>query len=437
MSEERTAAKWKIVAGIAAIVLTVGAGVGIFVGVSRATCKHVWNAGEITAEATCFTAGEITYTCEECGKKNKEETQPLQHVIDYLPPIATTCEEDGRDAGTVCTLCDTIITGGQKIPALGHHIVEDPEKAPTCLGTGKTKGSHCDRDGCDYIGIPQAIVPATGHSIVTVPGTAATCTTNGWTDEQSCEWCDYVGTASELLPALGHKDEDWDGECDVCEIDVCAEGMHVAEVIPAIAATCTTDGWTEGTRCTNCEEILTAPQLVPATGHTEEVIPAVAATCTTDGWTEGSKCSECGEVLTAQQVTAKLSHSVSDYVDYCERCDELIVQDVFITVNGAIAENEGNNVGLYSYWFFFEGGTGYVMIDNDRETEAFYLNYEEANLPESTAYYDVSRIDMEIVKEVIETEEGTYVQLYGSHFELPYVTGASDRVFMVDPYIEY
>ena len=41
MSEERTAAKWKIVAGIAAIVLTVGAGVGIFVGVSRATCKHV------------------------------------------------------------------------------------------------------------------------------------------------------------------------------------------------------------------------------------------------------------------------------------------------------------------------------------------------------------------------------------------------------------
>ena len=42
--------------------------------------------------------------------------------------------------------------------------------------------------------------------------------------------------------------------------------------------------------------------------HTPEVIPAVAATCTEDGLTEGSVCSECGEVITAQEVVPALGH---------------------------------------------------------------------------------------------------------------------------------
>lgn len=40
------------------------------------------------------------------------------------------------------------------------------------------------------------------------------------------------------------------------------------------------------------------------TKHTEETIPAVAATCTTTGLTEGKKCSHCGEILVAQQTVA-------------------------------------------------------------------------------------------------------------------------------------
>lgn len=382
MSEERTAAKWKIVAGIAAIVLTVGAGVGIFVGVSRATCKHVWNAGEITAEATCFTAGEITYTCEECGKKNKEETQPLQHVTDYyLPPIAATCEEQGREPGNICPLCDTILVGGQKIPALGHHIVEDPAIAPTCLGTGKTKGSHCDRDGCDYIGIPQAIVPATGHSIVTVPGTAATCTTNGWTDEQSCEWCGYVGTASELLPALGHKDEDWDGECDVCEIDICAEGMHVAEVIPAVQRTCTTDGWTEGMRCANCEEILVEPEYLPAYGHDLEA-----------------------------------------YIDECSYCGEL-----FMDGKPAIFEEVEEMDYIYPGWYAFRrGGSGaYLLIHGsyglllyeEGQTDTSQLDdrayWLDISAEREEAFY-VSELDCVFIK--ITEEDVAYWQLDENHY---------------------
>jgi len=47
--------------------------------------------------------------------------------------------------------------------------------------------------------------------------------------------------------------------------------------------------------------------------HTNtEIIPAVAATCSTTGLTEGLKCSDCGLILTAQEPTALREHNFVD-----------------------------------------------------------------------------------------------------------------------------
>ncbi|MBQ9841115.1 MAG: hypothetical protein IJO78_05920, partial [Erysipelotrichaceae bacterium] len=43
--------------------------------------------------------------------------------------------------------------------------------------------------------------------------------------------------------------------------------------------------------------------------HTEEIIPAVEATCTSTGLTEGKKCSVCNTVLVAQEETPMLDHN--------------------------------------------------------------------------------------------------------------------------------
>lgn len=43
--------------------------------------------------------------------------------------------------------------------------------------------------------------------------------------------------------------------------------------------------------------------------HTEEIIPAVPASCTETGLTEGKKCSECNEILVAQTKVDALGHS--------------------------------------------------------------------------------------------------------------------------------
>ena len=108
------------------------------------------------------------------------------------------------------------------------------------------------------------------HKLGEPQTTAATCTEAGKT-VTACANCDY--TVTEEIPATGHTEE----------------------VIPAVSATCTTDGSTEGKKCSACGEILVGTTVVEKTGHTEEVIPA------TDTHTEGKKCSVCGETLVAPE----------------------------------------------------------------------------------------------------------------------------------------
>ncbi|MCM1486644.1 MAG: DUF6273 domain-containing protein, partial [Faecalibacterium sp.] len=58
--------------------------------------------------------------------------------------------------------------------------------------------------------------------------------------------------------------------------------------------------------CSNCGESYT--EEISATGHKAVTDKAIAATCTSEGKTEGSHCSVCGTVIKAQTAIAKLEH---------------------------------------------------------------------------------------------------------------------------------
>lgn len=75
--------------------------------------------------------------------------------------------------------------------------------------------------------------------------------------------------------------------------------------------TCTTVGESTNT-CTICGDTYT--EEIPATGHTIVTDPAIPATCTTEGKTEGSHCSVCNEVLTIQQTVPATSHNYTTAV---------------------------------------------------------------------------------------------------------------------------
>ena len=128
-------------------------------------------------------------------------------------------------------------------------------------------------------------IKATGHKEVKDAAVAATCETNGKTEGSHCSVCDEVLKEQTEVPALGHN---WDS------------GKITK------AATCTEAGVKTYT-CTRCQK--TKTEEIKATGHKEVKDAAVAATCEKAGKTEGSHCSVCGEVIEAQTEVPALGHN--------------------------------------------------------------------------------------------------------------------------------
>ena len=83
---------------------------------------------------------------------------------------------------------------------------------------------------------------------------------------------------------------------------------HTAVAIPAVAPTCTTPGYTEGSCCAECGQVLVEPETVAPVAHTVVTVPAVAPTCLTYGATESAYCSVCNTVLVKEEKLAPLGH---------------------------------------------------------------------------------------------------------------------------------
>lgn len=238
------------------------------------------NANEATCSKEGYTGDKI---CKDCGKTIEAgKTIPKkEHSWDAGKVTkAATCTETGVKTYT-CQSCS--ITRTEGIPALGHKAVTDAAVAATCETDGKTEGSHCSV--CGTILTAQKTVKATGHDWDEGKITkAATCEEKG-VKTYTCRSCKK--TRTEDIPALGHK--------------------AVTDV--AVAATCETDGKTEGSHCSVCGKVLVKQETVKATGHKPVTDAAVAATCETDGKTEGSHCSVCGKVLTEQKTIPAFGHT--------------------------------------------------------------------------------------------------------------------------------
>jgi hypothetical protein len=102
--------------------------------------------------------------------------------------------------------------------------------------------------------------------------------------------------------------------CGFKYVDYIPATGHTEVVEPAVAPTCTQPGYTEGKRCSVCNEVLAIREELPALGHVEVVDAAAAPTCAANGLTEGKHCATCGEILVAQEEIPALSHTYESVV---------------------------------------------------------------------------------------------------------------------------
>ncbi len=106
---------------------------------------------------------------------------------------------------------------------------------------------------------------------------------------------------------------------------------HTEEIIPAVPATCISDGYTEGVKCSECGEITLSPAKTAKLAHTPTTIKGTPSTCLEAGISDGQICSVCDAVIMEQVTLAAKGHiwSMSYEADEnkhwqkCTGCDEV------------------------------------------------------------------------------------------------------------------
>ena len=133
---------------------------------------------------------------------------------------------------------------------------------------------------------------------------------------------------------------------------------HDVVVDPAVEATCTSTGLTEGAHCSICGTIVSKQEELPMSEHTIVTDEAVEPTMTNTGLTEGSHCSVCNTIITKQKVLPALSENGWHYIE-----DNWYYYKDGIIVTGWLYDSDDNN------WFYLSSGgimqTGWQYIDNN------------------------------------------------------------------------
>lgn len=137
------------------------------------------------------------------------------------------------------------------------------------------------------------------HTVGVIPAVDATCSSNGFTEGQYCLSCDKVLVEPKVIPFRAHTEV----------ID------HAKE------STCKEVGKTEGKHCYTCGKVILKQIEIPKKSHTEVIDPQIPPTCNTVGRTEGKHCAVCGECIVAQQTIPQTAHTYDNQNDTnCNEC---------------------------------------------------------------------------------------------------------------------
>ncbi len=146
----------------------------------------------------------------------------------------------------------------------------------------------------------------TEHTEQIVPAVAATCSSTGLTEGKICSVCGTVLVRQTVVASPKHKQGT---QATTVRAEAVPALGHTEVTDQRVEPTCTKTGLTEGTHCSVCGEVLTAQKEIPAKGHSEVIDEGTEPTCTKPGLTEGKHCSVCNEVLVAQKEIPANGHT--------------------------------------------------------------------------------------------------------------------------------
>lgn len=323
--------------------------------------EHTY-AKEIIVEPKCLYDGKARYECVDCGYYYEDNIEPTGHNVIIDEQIDPTCLEYGKTEGSHCDKCGVVLKAQNSIEPTGHNVIIDMEVLATCEGTGLTEGSHCAV--CQEVLVAQEIIPAKGHSYMSYIIYESTCENTG-REYHECYECRYAYISvidalghievidQQILPTctdVGYTDGSHCGRCNeiIKERTIINALGHDEVVDIGYPSTCTEEGLSDGSHCARCNNIIIDRTIIPAKGHTAIIDEAIAATCTATGLTEGKHCSICDEVIIRQEMIPALGHDrvINPSINpsctktglssgsYCDRCNLVLVAQTEIEALG-------------------------------------------------------------------------------------------------------
>ena len=212
----------------------------------------------------------------------------------------------------------------------------------------------------------------------------------------------------------------WDVELHVGPTSVVA-CTHNLSKTEAVAPGCETAGNIAFWHCSKCgkyyedanavREIKQENTVVAATGHKPEVIPAVPATYESVGYTEGTRCSVCGEILEGHEPYGPLEKN--EYpITYHLYADDAYLQSVgvenpnpdsYISQDGLRLQNIRAEGYVFEGWYDGEGAngelvktipagtTGEVELYAKWTEREYTINFDSPDVPVPSIKYTVSK----------------------------------------------
>ena len=328
-------------------------------------CKHESVSFYRTVkEPTCISVGKDQYVCDDCGEYFTYDIEKIEHVEDIgTVTIEPTCYSEGQKTfRCVREECNEILRV-EKIDMIPHKEGEGTVTTPaTCTSEGEMS-YFCTNKGCTLI-LRTEVIEILDHTegdwqIIV----HETCSEDGY-KALLCADCDYEFeresiTAHHVEQIMAEKDSTCSAtgltegvKCSVCNEVLVAQEIipvkpHTLVDVPSIDPTCTSYGYTAGVKCSNCDYWSIEQDQIPMLDHTVVTDDAVSATCITTGLTEGSHCSVCNTTIVSQTTTSALGHNFDFYNNTCNRCSAKEYQEVRSTSEFQAYENANYNAVIY------------------------------------------------------------------------------------------
>ncbi len=277
-------------------------------------------------EPTCTTDGYVLSVCKVC-RDEKQEILPAtghQHT-EIRNKKEATCKDKGYTGDVYCKDCGEKLSDGKTIAKTTEH---------TWDGGKVTKAATCTEKGvktytCTVCGATKTEeIAVTGHQHTEVRNKVeATCTKDGYSGDVYCTDCGTKLSSGTEIARKAHEYEERERNeanckrngyilfvCKVCgdekrEVLPKTDHQHT-EIRNKVEATCTDEGYTGDTYCTDCGEKLSDGKKIPATGHIHiGYLGKKEATCENDGYTGDAYCKDCGITLEIGKNIPALGHT--------------------------------------------------------------------------------------------------------------------------------